>query len=52
MPKNVNPILATFIALILAGAMSSQTNSSTTASIFETECTFVEGFFKAMATNI
>ena len=46
MPKNTNPILAAFIGLILAGAMSPQTNSSTTANTFEIECKFIGGFFQ------
>ena len=46
MPKNTNPILAAFIALILAGAMSPQTNSSPRADTFEIECKFIEGFFQ------
>ena len=46
MLQNTNPILAAFIALILAGVISPQANSSTTASTFEIECRFIEGFFQ------
>ena len=46
MPKNTNSILAAFIAIILAGAMSPQTNSSTRTSAFKLECKFIQGFFQ------
>ena len=46
MLQNTNPILAAFIALILAGVISPQANSSTTATTFEIECRFIEGFFQ------
>jgi len=46
MPKKPNPILAAFIAIILAGAISPQTNSSARAGAFKIECKFIQGFFK------
>ena len=38
--------MAAFIALILTGAMSQQTNSSARAGEFKIECKFTDGFFQ------
>ena len=46
MPKSTNTIVATFIALILAGAMSPHSTSSARTGTFKIECKFSEGFFR------
>ena len=51
MPQNANPILATFIALILAGTMSLHSNSTTRTGTFKIKCTFSEGFFQGNGYN-
>ena len=52
MPKSTNTIVATFIALILAGAMSPHSTSSARTGTFKIECKFSEGFLRAMAIHI